>query len=84
LILAEIELRDGGSFGGPLVRRFHRSEILARSRSIETRQERSLAVLGFYFGDFIPLEIAPAGRRCESWAGFRFACARRQLALPFA
>jgi hypothetical protein len=23
LILAEIELRDGGSFGGPLVRRFH-------------------------------------------------------------
>jgi hypothetical protein len=33
---------------------------------IATRQLRSLAAVGFFFGDFIPLEIAAAGANGES------------------
>ena len=38
----------------------------ARDRMMATRQLRSLAPVGFLFGDFIPPEIAVAERDCES------------------
>ena len=40
--------------------------LWARDRRMETRQRRSSAAVGFFFGDFIPLEIAAAGADCES------------------
>jgi hypothetical protein len=33
---------------------------------METRQLLSLAAVGFFLGDFIPLEIAAVGADCES------------------
>jgi hypothetical protein len=34
--------------------------------SAQANQDRSLATVGFFFGDFIPLQIAAAGQDCES------------------
>jgi len=45
-VLVQFECRDGGSFRGAFVNGLHRSE--ARPRSVDTRQLRSLAAVGFF------------------------------------